>query len=350
MIFYTGSYTQKDTPAVNPEGKGIGCFTLDLKSGEVELLQYTKQRSPSYIVISDNKKYLYTLEEMYENINPQVYAYRIEGDGKLSLINSQKIKGDYSCHLAIVNNQLVVANYVSGNILSYPILDDGSLEPFNQEIQHKGIGPNKERQEAAHAHMIYPFQSEQMYVVDLTLDKAKAYKMDDETHKWVENSEQDVTIEAGAGARHMVMSKTESFAYILSELSGEIFVAKIGNKENEIVQKISFVPEKYKTEFGGAAIRIHPSGEFLYASCRGSDSIAIFNINKESKELTLVSCQLTEGKTPRDFNVDPTGKWLIAANQDSNTLVVFEIDQETGELRSTSKMTVKTPVNICWLN
>ena len=349
MIFYTGSYTQDETPALKPEGKGIGCFTLDIESGKVELLQYTKQRSPSYLVISDDKKYLYAIEEMFEDLSPQVFAYRINQDGKLSLLNSQKIKGDYACHLAIVKDQLVVASYVSGNVLSFQIREDGSLAPFHQEIKHSGTGPNKERQEAAHAHMIYPIESDQMFVLDLTLDKAKAYHLNSETEKWFENSNKDIAIDAGAGARHMVMDKAKKFAYVLSELSGEVFIVKTGNDQNEIVQKISFVPESYKGDFGGAAIRLHPNGEFLYASCRGADTIAIFKIDKDSNKLTLVTCQSTEGRTPRDFNIDPSGKWLIVANQDSNTLVIFEIDQKTGKLRFTSKVTVETPVNICWL-
>ena len=115
------------------------------------------------------------------------------------------------------------------------------------------------------------------------------------------------------------------------------------------IQEISFLPENYEGEFGGAAIRLHPNGEFLYASCRGADTIAAFRIDPKSKILTLLAHKSTEGKTPRDFNIDPTGKWLITANQDSNSLVVFEIDQEKGTLSKTSAIAVETPVNICWL-
>ncbi len=349
MIFYTGSYTQDGAPAANPTGQGIGCFSLDMKSGEVELLHYTKQRNPSYTVISDDKKYLYAVEEMYESLHPEIYAYKIEKDGKLSLINSQKLTGDYACHLAIIRDRLVVANYVSGNALSFPILEDGSLAPSHQLIQHEGTGPDKERQETAHAHMIYPFRKEQMYVVDLAIDKAKAYRFDAESKNWEATTELDIQIEAGAGARHMVMDESEKYAFVLSELAGDIFVAENQNGRFKLIQKVSFVPESYTGAFGGAAIRLHPSGKILYASCRGANSIAIFKINEVTKELALVSCQSTEGETPRDFNIDPTGKWLIAANQDSNTLVVFEINQETGTLSLSSTLSVETPVNICWL-
>lgn len=348
-IFYTGSYTQLGAPATNPTGKGIGCFQLNTETGELHLLQYTQQRSPSYLVVSNDKKYLYALEEMYENLHPQVYAYKIGEGGALTYLNSQKIAGDYACHLAIIQDRLVVASYVSGNALSYPILEDGSLAPFSQEIKHEGTGSNKERQEAAHAHMIYPFGENGMYVVDLTLDMAKAYKLNVDSIKWEAKPNLDIRIDAGSGARHMAMDKKEEFAFVLGELTGEIFVADLRGSETEIMQKISFIPKTNNGAIGGAAIRLHPNGQFLYASNRGSDTIAVFMIDKLSKKLTLIAHHSTEGKTPRDFNIDPGGNWLVVANQDSNTLVVFGINKDDGTLSMKSIIEVETPVNICWL-
>ena len=348
-IFYTGSYTQQGAPAENPTGNGIGCFQLNLVTGEIKNLHYTKQRNPSYLTISEDKKYLYALEEMYENLNPEVFAYKIENDGALTLLNSQKIEGDYACHLAIIKDKLVLANYVSGNLLSFPILNDGSLAPCSQEIKHKGTGPNTERQEAAHAHMVYPFGEDKMYGVDLTLDTAKAYQLNNTSKAWEPTPNLDITIEKGSGSRHMVMDNTEGFAYILGELTGEISVDDLQGCKPEIVQKLSFIPENHTGAIGGAAIRIHPNGRFLYASNRGSETITIFRINDTSKQLSLVEQQSTLGKTPRDFNIDRTGNWLIAANQDSDTLVVFQINPKNGLLQEKSKLKVQTPVNICWL-
>lgn len=348
-LFYTGSYTQKGAPAANPTGKGIGCFHFDLGTGVISFLHNTGQRNPSYLAISEDKKFLYAVEEMYECLNPEVFAYRIGEDGALSLLNRQKISGDYACHLAIIQDRLVVASYVSGNALSYPILEDGSLAPFDQEIKHEGTGPNTERQEAAHAHMIYPFGEDGMYVVDLTLDAAKAYKLDAVSKQWKSTPKLDIKIDAGSGARHLVMDRTGQTAFVLSELSGEVFVADLRGYEPEIIQKISFIPESHDGAVGGAAIRMHPGGEFLYASNRGSETIAIFRIDKASQKLSLEGFQSTEGKIPRDFNIDSSGRWLIAANQDSNTLVVFEINPQDGTLKMKSKVEAETVVNICWL-
>lgn len=348
-LFYTGSYTQEGAPAPDPEGKGIGCFRLDTASGEVEILHFTSQRNPSYLAVSLDRKFLYALEELYESLHPEVYAYRIGDNGKLTLINSQKLSGDYACHLAIIQDRLVVAHYVSGNALSFPVRSDGSLAPSVQVIQHAGSGPIRERQEAAHTHMIYPFGKDQIYVVDLGIDQAKTYRIDQETKMFHAHPALDIKIEPGAGARHMVMDESEQYAYILSELSGEVFVLENQNGRFKHVQKISFVPEDYRDSFGGAAIRMHPGNLFLYASCRGADTLAIFKIEETTKKLELIAFQPTHGKTPRDFNIEPGGRWLVAGNQDSNSLVVFEIEQETGLLSARSTVSVGTPVNICWV-
>ncbi len=350
MIFYTGSYTVDGVPVPGAKGQGIGCFKLNLSNGEVELLQYTQQRNPSYLTISEDRKFLYTVEEMTEDMNPEVYAYKIGRKGDLTLLNSQKLSGAYACHLAIVKDRLIVANYMTGNALSYPINEDGSLEPCHQVIQHEGTGPNKQRQEGPHAHMVYPFNKDHIFLVDLGIDKAKAYQLDAETKEWVAVPELDLTFSPGAGPRHMVMNASGDRAFVLSELSGEIFVFEKSDNQFKQVQKISFVPKDYEGNFGGSAIRLHPKGQFLYASNRGPDSIAVFEINSQSGKLSLIGHHSTEGKNPRDFNIDPSGKWLIAANQDSDNLVVFSIDQEKGTLSKVSTVDVGTPVNVAWLS
>jgi 6-phosphogluconolactonase len=348
-LFYTGSYTQKGAPAANPTGKGIGCFHFDLGTGEISFLHNTGQRNPSYLAISEDKKFLYAVEEMYECLNPEVFAYRIGEDGALSLLNRQKISGDYACHLAIIEDRLVLANYVSGNLLSYPILGDGSLAPFTKEIRHEGMGPNAERQAGAHMHMIYPFGKNGMYVVDLSLDMAKAYHFDAASGQWIATPDLDIKIDAGSGARHMVMDQKKELAFVLGELTGDVFVVDLSGNKSKIIQKVSIIPENHSGDIGGAAIRLHPNGEFLYASNRGSDSISVFRIDKEFKKLIQIANHSTEGKTPRDFNIDPSGKWLLAANQDSNSLVVFEINQNDGTLKMKTKVEAETVVNICWL-
>jgi 6-phosphogluconolactonase len=80
-----------------------------------------------------------------------------------------------------------------------------------------------------------------------------------------------------------------------------------------------------------AALRIHPTGKFVYVANRGHDSLAVFKIDAEGV-LTASGQEPTE-KTPRSFDVDPSGKYLVAAGEDSGKLAVYRIDAETGELK-----------------
>jgi len=54
----------------------------------------------------------------------------------------------------------------------------------------------------------------------------------------------------------------------------------------------------------------------------------------------------TQGKTPRNFEIDPTGKFLFLANQDTNNVVVFRIDPNSGRLTPTGQ-TLHVPSPVC---
>jgi 6-phosphogluconolactonase len=101
---------------------------------------------------------------------------------------------------------------------------------------------------------------------------------------------------------------------------------------NEEMQTLSTLPADFKGNSSGAEIFVHRSGNYLYASNRGHDSIAIFRIDLTSGKLTPVGHAATRGKTPRGFGIDPTGTWLFAGNQDSDNMSLFRIDLKTGNL------------------
>ena len=348
MIFYTGCYTVMDgSPAPNPIGKGIGRFEFEPDTGKFKQLDYTLQRSPSYPYISKDKKTLYAAEECKQSLSPKLFAYKIREQGTLSLLNSQDINGAYACHLCEVNKQVIVANYMTGNAVVYPIQEDGSLAFANQTIQHTGCGIHPERQTGPHVHMVCQIDGKRYFLVDLGLDKALSYT-ENESGAWIPDSGSDIQAHLGAGARHMVLSDNNRFAYILGELSGKIEVFKKCENGFISVQNISFVTEKVKGDISGAAIKLHPTGEFLYASERESGTIAVFKVNPVTGELSFMNSVDAKGKTPRDFSIDPTGEWLFVANQDSNLVVAFTIKQN-GTLQYVSEQHVGTPVCIAFL-
>ena len=139
------------------------------------------------------------------------------------------------------------------------------------------------------------------------------------------------------------------FAYVLNEMQLSVTAFRYDAEAGTLdaMQTISTLPESLQEIPSSASeIRIHPSGQFVYAANRGHDSIAAFRIDPTTGELTFIEREPIRGSWPRNFNLDPTGKWLVAAGRNSNTLAVFRIDPETGGLIFTGK-SVSCPTPIC---
>jgi 6-phosphogluconolactonase len=94
------------------------------------------------------------------------------------------------------------------------------------------------------------------------------------------------------------------------------------------------VADRFRNQSGQAAssIHMHPNGRFVYVANRasgavefegkrvfagGENTIAVFSINQETGEPTLIQSADTRGFQPRTFAVDATGAVLVAANQSS---------------------------------
>lgn len=79
-----------------------------------------------------------------------------------------------------------------------------------------------------------------------------------------------------------------------------------------------------------SSIHVHPNGRFVYVANRaystvdfegkqvfagGENSIAVFSINQETEEPTLIQSIDTHGFQPRTFSLDASGSFLVVANQ-----------------------------------
>ena len=69
-------------------------------------------------------------------------------------------------------------------------------------------------------------------------------------------------------------------------------------------------------------------------------------VDPKSGKLTLVDHTATQGKEPRNFEIDPTGTRLLVANQESDNIVVFKIDPASGRL-TPSGQEFKVPAPVC---
>lgn len=348
MLVYVGTYTS---------GKGVGIYLyrLDLGDGSLKHAGTTAGVvNPSYLTIDRARRRLFSVNEVEEfegSPGGGVSAFEIEPKtGTLRLINRRRSMGGAPCYITAAESGrfVLVANYMGGNVAVLPVLKDGSLGEATQVEQFKGSGPNRERQEASHAHsVLLDHANAHAYACDLGTDKVMVYRFDRRTGKLTPNAQPYVSAKPGAGPRHMTFHPDGRSAYVLNELDGTVAAYALDAARGTLqeLETIATLPADFKEPNTSADIHVAPGGRFLYCSNRGHDSIASFRINPGTGRLTLIGHTPTGGKTPRNFAIDPTGAFLLAANQKSDTVVTFRIDPQTGALRPTGhRAEIPTPV------
>ena len=145
------------------------------------------------------------------------------------------------------------------------------------------------------------------------------------------------TTASGISPRHSVFHPRLPFVFTINErastVSAHQFDSSTGDLEH--IESVATIPANFTERNTTADIRLHPNGRFVYGSNRGHDSIAIYQLNEMTGELTTVGITSTQGSTPRGFNFDPTGEFIFVANQGSNEIVTFAVDPDSGMLSAT---------------
>jgi 6-phosphogluconolactonase len=270
--------------------------------------------------------------------------------GQLTFLNKKPTHGTDPCHLTVdkTGKYVLLANFMSGSVCVLPIQTDGSLGDASDFIQHRGASIDPARQQGPHAHAVTLDETNRYaFVPDLGLDKTLIYRFDAESGKLAPNEAPWVAVKPGAGPRHLVFHPNGYHAYLINELDSTVTAYRYDRHNGNLheFQTISTLPADYRGASTCADLQVSPSGEFLYGSNRGHDSIVIYKIDQNTGCLSCIGHESTRGNTPRNFAIDPAGNFLLAANQDSDTIVTFQIDSQSGKLHPTGQVTeVPTPV------
>ncbi len=348
MLVYIGTYTRG-------ESEGIYVYRLDGSSGALTLVgtgPYVE--SPSFLASDREHRTLYAANETGEfggKPGGAVSAFSIAPEnGALTFLNQQSSHGTSPCYVSVdkTGQFVLVANYGSGSVSVFPIQNNGQLGEATEFIQHVASDIEPEQRKAPHAHSIIPDPANRYaFAPDLGLDRIMSYQLDLAQGKLKPNEQPWIQVKAGAGPRHFVFHPSCKYAYVINELDNTVIAFTYDEAHGRLRenQTISTLPEAFTGISYCADVHISPSGEFLYGSNRGHDSIVIFAVAGDTGKLTVVGHEPTQGKNPRNFAIDPTGTFLLAANQDTDTIVTFRMDRQTGELVSTGHVTeVPTPV------
>ncbi|AJR02611.1 lactonase family protein [Siansivirga zeaxanthinifaciens] len=326
---YVGTYT-------SGESEGIYKIDFNTKTGEINnLLIVAKTKNPSFITYAPNKKYVYAVGE---DDNGTLSSFKIEKNGELTFINRVKSFGGAPCHVSVntMGTKLAVSNYVGGNLVLYDINNDGSLSDASQIFNHNTTN------EKSHAHSAQ-FYKNDLYVADLGRNSVFEYQTND-NKSYTLKTEAILDTEKNAGPRHFVLTNNGQFIYIINELNSTITAAKRVNDAFELIHNKSTLSEEYTGKNACADIHLSKDERFLYGSNRGENSIAVFERNTETGEITKMQNMSTHGDWPRNFSLDPTGNFLLVANKKSNNISVFKVDTNTGKLSFLKDYKAPTPV------
>ena len=148
--------------------------------------------------------------------------------------------------------------------------------------------------------------------------------------------------------RLMVFSKDGKYAYINCEITNKIIAYRYdGSGKEPKFEKIQEVQSMYDdrdVSSASCALKVSPSGQYLYCSSAGENSVGIFRIDPETGLLSKILILPISGGYPKDIDVLPDEKTMIVLCHESGYMRFFTIDYEKGTLVMKGKQQyVETP-------
>jgi 6-phosphogluconolactonase (cycloisomerase 2 family) len=137
----------------------------------------------------------------------------------------------------------------------------------------------------------------------------------------------------GFGPRHLDFHPTQPWVFVSIERQNKLYVYKLdaatGLAREPMFIKDTLADPGSKARQGAGPIHIHPNGKFVYVTNRasgvtefegkkifagGENSVAVFAINQDTGEPTLIQNIDGKGIQLRTFGIEPSARMLVAAS------------------------------------
>jgi 6-phosphogluconolactonase len=329
--------------------KGLVVYNFDTEKGTLnEFSKSNAGANPSYFCFSEKQKLIYSINEVSTfrdvkggGLTTLKYSENFENIEK---VNEMPVPNGGPCFISVTPDEkyLFVANYGGGSVAVVKLDAQGIPERITDTVIFSGSG-----EKVSHAHMIASdLRGDRIYVTDLGLDRIMIYSLEETSGRLIPFSNDGILLPEGTGPRHFVFNSTGSRMYVVGELNSTISVFQTDKNQGLIpLQIVSSLREGFTGKNSAADIHIGKSGEFLYCTNRGENTIATFKIVPEG-QLSRVDNVDCGGNWPRNFVIDPSGKYILAGNQKSDNIAVFRIDRTTG-LPSKTDLSFNLPTPAC---
>ena len=332
-LMYVGSYTDE-------QGCSLRVMEADTETGAFRLIRAIPRTfAHTYLCLNRVRTRLYACGDDPANPakgkNGALIAYAVEGDRLVQTGVAPLGPFTPPCHLSLSPDEktLVWAEYTGAFCGATELDADGNLTQKTVLRQNTGDGPNKPRQDKAHAHcaVVSP-DGRYLCVVDLGIDQVKVFDFAGRAGGLRECADRTIHTEPGLGPRHFIFHPNGHFAFLVYELGNVVSSFRYDGDRFTLLQTVSMLPGQFTGDTKAAAIKISADGKRLFASNRGHDSIAVYDIDTEAGSLTLLTIDKLVGKFPRDFTFMPGEAFAVVGHKMSHELMSYRYDRATGAL------------------
>lgn len=323
-VAYVGTYTHGTSV-------GIHLYDVDVEKGAMTERKVIPINNPSHLTISRDGQFLYSIAD------EGVEAFRILPDGDLEPINEAWIGGMRGCYVAVddKNRYLFVGGYHDGRVTMMRLNEDGSIQGIADGIFHQGMGGNiAERNSSPHVNcvMLTPVKQNYLCAVDGGLDHVKIYQVDYEKGKL--KIADILRCPIDSAPIKIRFTEDGKFAFVLCELKNtvEVYSYQCTSKGPvfEFVQSVPTVESKNLKNSGACGLEITADGRYLFCSNAGTNTVKVFEIDKETGMLTEVCNSAISGDYPKSLGLFPDGKHFVSLNHDTNAMTLFKMNYEKG--------------------
>jgi 6-phosphogluconolactonase len=340
----------------NELGQGIAAASLDLRTGALKPYGVSAEVArPTWLLADPDHSRLYAVSELGNagDREGEVLSFAVAGT-RLAPLGRTGSGGGGPTHLTLAsgNATLFVANFGGGPVAAIPVAPDGTLASVCSAQPTRGSGPHR-RQTGPHPHGVTLDPGGGFLLApDMGADRVFVFGYDAATKSLAQANVPALVLPAGSGPRLLLFGRSGRHAYLLTELSSELFVYRWDRRHGTLkfVQSKALDDPDVTEGRSAAMLLVSPDGRFLYASNRRTNTIEVFAIDRRSGRLRHNQSIGAGGTKPWGGAITPNGRWLLVANQGSDCVNAFRIDRRRGLLvAAEGSLPVATPTAVTFV-